>query len=147
MKVAIASDHGGYEYKQKLIPFIRDLGHDVFDLGTADETSVDYPDYAFSLGERVASGEFERGILICGTGIGMSISANKVKGIRCALCQETYSAVMSRGHNDANVLAVGGRTIGIEVAKEIVSVWLSTSFLGGRHQKRVDKINAYDNNR
>lgn len=145
MKIAIASDHGGYEYKQKLIPFIRELGFEPTDLGTADETSVDYTDFAFELGERIVFREFDRGILICGTGIGMSMAANKVKGVRCALCSESFSARMSREHNDANVLAIGGRTIGLEAAKEVVSVFLKTDFLGGRHQRRVDKISSYEN--
>jgi ribose 5-phosphate isomerase B len=144
LKIAVASDHGGFEYKEKLLPFINEMGHETEDFGTADEKSVDYPDFAFALCEKVASGEFDRGILICGTGIGMSIAANKVKGIRCALCSESFSAKLSREHNDANVLALGGRTVGLEIAKEIISVWLKTEFLAGRHQRRVDKITSYE---
>ena len=144
MKIAIAADHGGFEYKQKLIPYIQGLGHETTDFGTADETSVDYPDFAYALCEHVAAGKFQRGILICGTGIGMSIAANKVCGIRCALCSESFSARLSREHNNANVLAIGGRTIGLEIAKDIISVWLSAEFSGDRHQRRADKITALE---
>lgn len=146
MKIAVGSDHGGYEYRKALIPEIEAMGHEVVDLGCPDESSVDYPDYGFAVAEAVARGECERGIAICGTGIGISIAANKVKGIRCALCTDPVMARLTREHNDANVLAMGGRIIGIEVAREIVRVFLTTPFSGAqRHQNRVDKITRYEN--
>ncbi len=144
MHIAIGSDHGGYEYRQALIPFLQELGHTVEDYGCVSKQSVDYCDYAVLVGEAVAQGKADRGILICGTGIGMSIMANKVKGVRCALCGDTVSAMFTRAHNDTNVLAMGQRIIGEEVAKEIARVWLSTPYEGGRHQRRVDKITAYE---
>ena len=143
MKLAICSDHGGYELKLKLIPYIEELGHEVFDMGCYGPSSVDYPDYAFPMARSVASGEYERGIAICGTGIGVSICCNKVAGIRCALCGDVLSAELTRRHNDSNVLAMGGRIIGVETAKAITRVWLSTDFEGGRHEARVEKIKAY----
>lgn len=142
MKIAIASDHGGYEYKQILIPFLQQLGHEVADMGTHSAASVDYPDYCYPCARAVARGEAERGIVICGTGIGASFCANKTPGIRCALCTDPLMARLTREHNDANMLALGGRIIGIEMAKEIVSVFLSTGFSGGRHQNRIDKVAA-----
>lgn len=143
MNIAICSDHGGYELKQKLIPYIESLGHTVYDFGCHSEASVDYPDFAFPMARAVAAGEFERGIAVCGTGIGVSICCNKVEGIRCALCGDVLSAELTRRHNDSNVLAMGGRIIGVETAKAITRVWLSTEFEGGRHVKRLDKIEAY----
>lgn len=143
MKIAIGADHGGFQLKNELMGYIRELGHEVTDMGCYSPESVDYPDIAFPLAAAVASGEYERGILICGTGIGVSICANKVRSIRCALCSDVLSAQLTREHNDSNVLAMGGRIIGVETAKAIVSVWLSTPFLGGRHARRVDKINNY----
>lgn len=140
MDIAIGSDHGGFELKTKLIPFIEGLGHSVTDIGCESEKSVDYPDYAFPLARAVARGEYARGIVICGTGIGVSICCNKVDGIRCALCGDVLSAELTRRHNDSNVLAMGGRIIGLETAKAIVSAWLSTEYEGGRHQARLDKI-------
>ena len=144
MKLAIASDHGGYELKQKLMPYIELLGHELTDMGCYSEMSVDYPDYAFPLAEAVAAGEYERGIVICGTGIGVSICCNKVAGIRCALCGDILSAELTRRHNDSNVLAMGGRIIGPETAKAIVRTWLATPFEGGRHEGRIAKISAYE---
>ncbi len=144
MKIAIASDHGGYHYKQILAAYLREKGHTVQDFGCHDENSVDYADFAIPAGEAVAAGQFERGILICGTGIGMSIAANKVRGVRCALCSEPVSARLTREHNNTNVLAMGERVIGIEMAKAIVDVWLETPFTGGRHQRRIGKISAYE---
>lgn len=143
MKIAIASDHGGYELKKVIYEYLKELGHEAVDMGCDSEASVDYPDYAFPLCEKVAKGEFDRGILICGTGIGMSICANKVDGIRCALCSEPVSASLTRRHNDANVLAMGARIIGREMAKETVRVFLSTDFEGGRHENRINKIMNY----
>lgn len=144
MKIVIAADHGGYSYKEQLIPFIRELGHEVTDIGCFSDSSVDYPDFGMPAAEAVARGEADRAVLICGTGIGMSISANKVRGVRCALCGDPLSARLTREHNDANALAMGARIIGIELAKEITRVWLSTDFAGGRHQRRIDKISAYE---
>ena len=147
MKIAIASDHGGYDYKQELIPYIESLGHQVLDLGCHGPASVDYPDYGIPCAQAVARGEADRGVVICGTGIGISISANKVLGIRCALCTDPVMARLTREHNDANMLAMGGRIIGIELAKGIVQVFLSTEFSGGRHKTRIDKIAQYEANR
>lgn len=147
MKIAIASDHGGYDYKQELIPYIESLGHQVLDLGCHGPVSVDYPDYGIPCAQAVARGEADRGVVICGTGIGISISANKVPGIRCALCTDPVMARLTREHNDANMLAMGGRIIGIELAKGIVQVFLSTEFSGGRHKTRIDKIAQYEANR
>lgn len=144
MKIAIACDHGGFELKEKIRDFLTDSGYDVEDMGCHDTNSVNYPDYAFPLCEAVSRGEYDRGILICGTGIGMSICANKVRGIRCALCSEPVSASLTRRHNDANVLAMGARIIGTELAKEIVRVFLTTDFEGGRHEARVNKIKSYE---
>ena len=142
--LAIASDHGGFALKQEIMAHLKDSGVEFEDLGTYSEESVDYPVYAHKLGKAVAAGEYERGILICGTGIGISIAANKIDGIRCALCTDCYSAEMSRRHNNANVLAMGGRTMGVELAKRIVDIFLTTEFEGGRHQRRVDLIMALE---
>lgn len=144
MKIAICSDHGGFELKLRLIPFIEEMGHTVTDFGCFSEASVDYPDMAFPMAEAVAAGEYERGIAICGTGIGVSICCNKVKGIRCALCGDVLSAELTRRHNDSNVLAMGGRIIGPETAKAITRVWLETGFDGGRHENRINKITEYE---
>ena len=144
MKIAIGCDHAATERKAEVIDNLKKNGHEVKDFGTYTTDSIDYADIAFPLCEAVAKGEFDRGILICGTGIGMSICANKVKGIRCALCSESFSARMTRKHNDTNVLSMGARTIGTEVALDIVDTWLNTAFEGGRHQRRIDKIAAYE---
>lgn len=138
--IAIASDHGGYELKEDLKSFLEEGGYEVGDLGTYNNDSVDYPDYGVDLSRRVAAGEFEKGILLCGTGIGMSIVANKVSGIRAALVNDVYSARMSAEHNDANVLVIGGRVTGKGLAREMVKAWLETKFAGGRHLKRLNKI-------
>lgn len=142
--LAIASDHGGFALKQEIMAHLKDCGVAFEDLGTYSEESVDYPVYAAKLGRAVAAGEYERGILICGTGIGISMVANKIRGIRCALCSDCYSAEMSRRHNNANVLALGGRTLGAELAKKITDTFLATEFEGGRHQRRVDLIMALE---
>ena len=142
--LAIASDHGGFALKQEIMAHLKDCGVAFEDLGTYSEESVDYPVYAAKLGRAVAAGEYERGILICGTGIGISMAANKICGIRCALCSDCYSAEMSRRHNNANVLALGGRTLGAELAKKITDTFLATEFEGGRHQRRVDLIMALE---
>lgn len=145
MKIAISSDHGGFELKQNIIDHFKDKQIDYQDLGTFSTDSVDYPDIAIPCAEAVARGEFDRGIIICGTGIGVCISANKVKGVRAALCHDVFSAKMSRMHNDANVLTMGGRVIGKGLALDIVDTWLKGKFSGGRHQRRVDKIKEYEN--
>lgn len=145
MNIAICSDHGGFELKEKLIPFIEEMGHTVTDLGCYSAASVDYPDMAFPMAEAVSRGEYERGVAICGTGIGVSICCNKVRGIRCALCGDVLSAELTRRHNDSNILAMGGRIIGVETAKAIARVWLETGFDGGRHEGRINKITEYEN--
>lgn len=138
--IAIASDHGGYELKEDIKAFLSELNYEVEDLGTRNHDSVDYPDYGIELSRGVASGKYKKGVLICGTGIGMSIAANKVPGVRAALVSDVYSARMSAEHNDANVLVMGGRVVGKGLAREMVKVWLETGFEGGRHQSRLDKI-------
>lgn len=145
MKIAIASDHGGFELKKEIIRLLESKKIEYKDFGTFSTDSVDYPDVAIPCAEAVAGGEFTRGIIICGTGIGVCISANKVKGIRAALCHDTFSARMSRMHNDANVLTMGGRVIGPGLAAAIVEEWLKGAFEGGRHQRRVNKITEYEN--
>ena len=140
MKIAIASDHGGYQLKEEVKKYLEDRGIEILDLGTNSEESVDYPEYGHACGEAVASGKADRGIVCCGTGIGISIAANKVKGVRCALCTDVNMAVMTRKHNDANMLAMGGRTTDTKTALEITAAWLDTEFEGGRHQRRVEKI-------
>ena len=145
MKISIGSDHGGYALKQELIAYLQEKGHQVEDFGCHDTSSCDYPDFGEAAARAVASGACERGIVVCTTGIGISISANKVKGIRCALCSEPYGAEMTRRHNDANMLALGAGFTAPMMAKRIVDVFLSTAFEGGRHQRRVDKIMAIEN--
>jgi ribose 5-phosphate isomerase B len=139
--IAIGSDHAGYELKNKIIEHLNKKGYEVKDFGTdSSEKSVDYPDFGLMVAESVKNGECEKGIVICGTGIGISISANKVPGIRAALCTNSYMARMSRKHNDSNVLALGGRVLGVGLALEIVETWLDTGFERDRHKTRVDKI-------
>lgn len=140
MKIAIAADHGGVELKEALKKKFSSLG--LTDLGTHGNDSVDYPDFGAALARKVAAGEFERGILICGSGIGISIAANKIKGIRAALCHNAYTAEMARKHNDANVIAMGGRVVDEKTAAEMVEIFLNTAFEGGRHARRVEKLNA-----
>ena len=143
MKIAIGSDHAGYQLKEIIIELLQSENYDIQDFGTFSEESVDYPDIGRKLAEAVAAGEFDRGILICGAGIGMSIVANKVKGIRAALCSECYSAKVSIEHNNANILVLGGRTIGTGLAGEIVRVWMSAKFdPNSRHARRVAKIES-----
>ena len=144
MQIGLACDHGGFELKEELKAFLKSTGVEPIDMGSFNEESVDYPDFGVRVAEKVSRGELERGILICGTGIGMSIVANKFPGVRAALANDLYSARCSREHNDANILVIGGRIIGREVALEIVKVWLSTPFAGGRHQRRIDKIKALE---
>ncbi|MDI7275245.1 MAG: ribose 5-phosphate isomerase B [Anaerolineae bacterium] len=140
MRIAIACDHPGYALKRRLVELLRARGHQVIDLGTDGPESVDYPDYALKGAEEVSAGRCDTGILICGTGIGMSLAANKVPGIRAAVATNPYMARMARAHNDANVLCLGARVIGEGLAEDIVDAWLSTSAEGGRHAARVDKI-------
>jgi ribose 5-phosphate isomerase B len=144
MKVALGSDHAGFGLKEGLKETLRSLGAEVQDLGTHDEAAVDYVDYARQVAEAVARGSADRGIAICGTGIGTSIAANKVAGVRAALCHEGFTARMSREHNDANVLCLGARVIGRELAAEIVRMFLAADFAGGRHARRLEKIAALD---
>lgn len=144
MKVALASDHGGINLRKEIAEVLTDLGIEYEDFGCACEGSVDYPDYALPVAQKVASGEFDRGILICGTGIGMSIAANKVKGIRCALVHDTFSARATREHNDTNILAMGERVIGPGLARDIANLWLTTDYTGGRHDNRIGKITEYE---
>lgn len=141
MKIAMSCDHGGLELKESIKKYLEEQGIEILDLGTNTTDSVDYPEYGKACGEAVASGKAERGIVCCGTGIGISIAANKVKGVRCALCTDAHMAEMTRKHNDANILAMGGRIIDVETAKNITQTWLDTEFEGGRHQRRVDMLN------
>ncbi len=140
MKIAIGSDHGGFILKEEIKSYVESLGYEVQDFGTYTKESVDYPDIAKKVAEAVVDGSCDKGILICGTGIGISIAANKVKGIRAALCHDTFSAHASREHNDANILAMGERVIGVELAKEITRTWLNAEFEGERHLRRINKI-------
>ena len=140
MLIAIASDHGGFALKEEIKEFLRTRGVKFVDLGTNNEDSVDYPIYGKACAEAVASGKADRGIVCCGTGIGISIAANKVKGIRCGLCTSVEMAELTRKHNDANMLALGGRTTDTELALEITAKWLDTEFEGGRHKRRTDML-------
>ncbi len=141
MKLAISCDHGGWDLKEQVLELLQRVENvDIIDYGTMNRDSVDYPDYAREVSEGVAEGTIDRGILICGTGIGMSIVANRYRNIRAALCHDIYTARMSRLHNNANILVLGGRVVGPGLAGEIVKTWLETEFEGGRHQKRLDKI-------
>lgn len=140
MKVSVGSDHGGFDLKELVLAFLRDSGYEVVDVGCHSPTSCDYPDFAREVCEQVRSGACERGILICGTGIGMSIAANRHREIRAALCHEGFSARMSREHNNANVLCLGARVTGPELALDIVRQWMATEFSGGRHQRRLDML-------
>jgi ribose 5-phosphate isomerase B len=140
MRIALAADHAGYELKDELARWLRDKGHEVTDLGTNSSESVDYPDYGAKLGSVVGLGEADRGIAVCGTGIGISIAVNRNLECRCARVDDPVSAALAREHNDANVLALGARLIGIDMAKACVAAFLETSFGGGRHQRRVNQL-------
>ncbi|MDY3973841.1 MAG: ribose 5-phosphate isomerase B [Veillonella caviae] len=144
MKVAIGADHGGFRLKEAIKPVLDSLGVEYKDFGTHSEDSVDYPDISAPVAQAVAIGEYDRGILICGTGIGIGIAANKVPGIRAALCHDTFSAHASREHNNANILTMGERVIGPGLASDIVKIWLTTEFEGGRHERRIAKISALE---
>lgn len=145
MKIAIGNDHAALDLKNHIVDYLVKEGHEVVNFGTDTPASTDYPIYGARVAHAVASGECERGIVICGTGIGISISANKVRGIRCALCSEPVSARLTRQHNDANVLAMGARIIGPAMAEEIVHTFLTTEFEGGRHSRRIDLITKLEN--
>ncbi len=145
MRIGFASDHAGASLKRELLEAVAALGHEVFDLGADGSTSVDYPEFAWRVAEGVAGGRFDRGILVCGSGLGLSMAANKVPGIRAALCQECYSARMSREHNDANVLCLGQRVVGIGLATDVVRTFLETEFSQGtNHARRLSQISAYE---
>jgi ribose 5-phosphate isomerase B len=141
MKIVLASDHGGYDLKEVIKNHLIEKGYDIIDLGTNSEESVDYPDYGYAAGEVVAQGKAEKGIVFCGSGIGICIAANKVKGIRCALVNSVEMAVLAKSHNDANIISLGGRLTPPDLAIQIVDTWLATEAEGGRHQRRIDKLN------
>lgn len=145
MKIGIGNDHAAVEMKQEIAEYLKEKGYEVVNYGTDTYESCNYPEYGEKVGRAVASGEVDLGILICGTGVGISLAANKVKGIRAVVCSEPYSAKLSRQHNNTNILAFGARVIGIEMAKMIVDEWLNAEFLGGRHQTRVDMIMDIEN--
>ncbi len=144
MKIALACDHGGLNLKREVIKYLAEKGYEYADFGTDSFDSCDYPDFALSAAEAVARGECDKGIIICSTGIGVSIVANKVPGVRCAHCHDSYCAEFTRRHNDANVLAMGEKVVGVGYALKIVEAFLNTEFEGGRHQRRVDKITAIE---
>jgi ribose 5-phosphate isomerase B len=145
MKIAIGNDHAAFEMKNEIREYLEGKGYEVLDVGCHSGDRVDYPDYAEKIGNAVVSGEADLGIAICGTGVGMSIAVNKIRGIRAVCCSEPYSAKLSRQHNDSNVLCFGARVIGPELAKMIVDEWLGASFLGAHHSARVEKIKALEN--
>ena len=145
MKIAIGCDHGGFEHKEAIKKMLEEKGYTVRDFGIDEVKSVDYPDIALPLAKSIQKGENEMGILVCGTGIGMSLAANKVKGIRAAVCSDHFSAKYTRLHNNSNILCLGGRVIGIGTALELAELFVTTEFEGGRHQTRVDKITAIEN--
>lgn len=140
MKIAIGTDHAGYRYKEKIKVFLAAAGHEVHDFGTFSDDTCDYPDFILPVAKAVAAGEFERGIVLGGSGNGEAIAANKVAGIRCAVCWDTLSAEMARRHNDANLLSLGERMIQEDQVEAIVTIWLETAFDGGRHMRRIEKI-------
>ena len=143
--IAIGSDHGGFELKEHIKKHLEERGLEYKDFGCYDENSVDYPDIAEKVCNAINSGDADKGILVCGTGIGISIAANKIDGIRAAHCHDVYSAEMTKRHNNANVICMGGRVIGRELAFKIIDAWLDAEFEGGRHQKRIEKIHALEN--
>lgn len=145
MRIGIGNDHAAVEMKEQIVAFLEELGHEVVNYGTDTNDSCDYPVYGEKVGRAVGDGDVECGILICGTGVGISIAANKVKGVRAVVCSEPYSAKLSKQHNNTNILAFGARVIGIELAKMIVEEWLNTEFEGDRHQRRVDMISDIEN--
>jgi ribose 5-phosphate isomerase B len=144
MRIAIGSDHRGFDVKRRIVTLLSDMKHEVLDLGPVSKESVDYPDYAFEVARAVGQGRAERGILVCGTGIGMCIAANKVTGVRAAPCHDSITAEMSRRHNDANVLCLSADLLGEELIERMVRIWLDTPFEGGRHARRVEKIVRFE---
>lgn len=146
MKIALGSDHGGFRLKEAIKKDLIEKGYEVSDFGSDSTDSCDYPDFAIPVAKKVASGEFDRGILICGTGIGIGITANKIKGVRAALCHDTFSAQATRNHNDANILTMGERVVGEGLALKIVETFLTSEFEAGRHQRRIDKIKELEAN-
>lgn len=146
MRIAMGSDHGGAELRIELIEYIKELGHDVTDFGVELGEKADYPNIGIEVAKEVANGNFDCGVILCGTGIGISIAANKVKGIRCAVTNEVYSAKMAKIHNNANIISLGGRVVGLEVAKMIVSEYLNAEYEGGRHENRLKIISDYEEN-
>jgi ribose 5-phosphate isomerase B len=147
MKIVVGSDHRGFEAKQRLVESLRRQGHEVLDAGPQGRDSVDYPDFAFDVARTVGEGRAERGILICGTGIGMCIAANKVRNVRAAPCHDAITAEMSRRHNDANILCLSADLLGEDLIERMVRIWLTTEFEGGRHARRVEKINRFESER
>lgn len=145
MNIAIGCDHGGLEHKNAIVDFLKEKGFNVEDFGIYEQVSVDYPEIALKVANSIADGKNELGVLVCGTGIGMSLAANKVKGIRAAACSEHFSAKYTRLHNNSNILCLGGRVIGVGTALELVDLFVSTEFEGGRHQRRVDMITDIEN--
>lgn len=145
--IAIGSDHAAFAFKEDIRAWLVEKGYQVRDFGACGTERVDYCDFGFRVGEAVARGECEKGLVFCGTGVGISISANKVKGVRAVVCSEPYSAKLSREHNDTNILALGARVVGPELARMIVEIWLTTEFEGGRHLDRIKKIAAYEEGR
>ena len=145
MKIAIASDHTGVELKSEIIKYLKELGYEVSDFGTNSAESIDYPIYGKKVSEEISKGNYDGGVLICGTGIGISLAANKVKGIRAAVCSEPYSAKLSKQHNNSNIIAFGARVVGVDLAKMIVKEWIEAKFEGGRHLKRVELISKIEN--
>jgi ribose 5-phosphate isomerase B len=144
VRIAIGSDHAGYELKEKVKTVLQERSAGIVDVGTDSGSSVDYPDFGLKVAQMVSRGEVDLGVLVCGTGVGMSVVANKVRGIRASLIYDLYTAIQSRKHLDANVLILGGRVTGPDLAAEIVRVWLDTPFEGGRHQKRIEKIRQFE---
>jgi ribose 5-phosphate isomerase B len=147
MKIALGSDHAGLSLKKEIIKHLEEKSLEIKDFGTYTEESCDYPDYAYAVAREVSGKNYDLGILVCGTGIGISIAANKVKGIRAAACSDTFSAHASREHNDANIITLGERVVGVGLALDIVDTFLNSTFQGGRHQKRIDKISEIENRR
>ncbi len=146
MKIAIGNDHAAVEMKQEILAYLQEKGHEVVNLGIDENVSCDYPKYGQAVGEAVAEGKADCGVLICGTGVGISIAANKVDGVRAAVCSEPTTARLAKEHNDANIIAFGARIVGMEMAKAIVDAYLSAEFLGGRHQRRIDLIHEIEKN-
>jgi ribose 5-phosphate isomerase B len=144
MRIAIGSDHAAFAFKSEVVKWLGETNHDLVDFGAPSRESVDYCDYGFAVAQSVAAGTFDRGLLFCGTGVGIGICANKVRGVRAVTCSEPYSAMLSRAHNDANVLALGARVVGLDLAKMIIDVWIKTPFEGGRHADRLRKIQAFE---